>query len=539
MVEVNEQRIPHIQANLNTDEQSIFYGGYEGTNGLCEQYATLSQMMHCTAAYFCPDSKYYKDASIMDMIKGFINFYFNTVREDGTGDCLITDFHTPSSFEGINVARTYKIFKKYGQTEEEKTVMNEIYRLMEILGEGLLNSGHRTPNHRWMISASAALIYNITERKELLELAKRYLNEGIDIDEYGEFTERSPGMYNEVNDNALFELARELKRVDLYEHIKVNMDLLFKYIEPDGTIFTQNSARKDKGENDPGMSFFPTRYFYIYLQGAYFLKDGRYATFAHRIMTDAIKNGRPLPDDLWIYMLYDGLRDFEPELEEIETNYEMYNPSSSIYRKVEDDFSVSIIGNNANFLFIQKGDLKCYARLCASFFMKAQFKPENLEKENDELILKFSAEDNYKKAFDQKPPTSIWREMNHDERAVCNHQKLTITARIKVVGKGVNINVKTDGTDRVPFKAEFIVNGNSAVSGEFFDVKGTPGESIIAHRGMVHVKKGKDIMNIGPAFKAHKYTTDMRGSVPASSKGFTIYFTDFTNLNREIKIRCK
>ncbi|MBN2557933.1 MAG: hypothetical protein JXB33_04155 [Clostridia bacterium] len=538
IVEVNEERIPHIMANLYEDRDSIFYGGYRDGNGLAEQYATLSQAMHCAAAYFCEDSRYYKDKAVMELIKGFIRFYFNTVRENGTGDCLISDFYTPSSFEGINVAHTYRIFCKYAKTEEEREVGKSIYRLLEVLGTGLLNGGHRTPNHRWMIAASAANIYNITGNSELRDLALRYLDEGIDIDEYGEFTERSPGMYNEVNDNALFELARELKMDNLYEHLKANMDLLFKYMEPDGTIFTQNSARKDKGENDPGMGFYPTRYFYIYLQGAYFMKDPAYAAFAHQIMEQTIKYGRAVPDVLWLYMVYDGLKEFEPEIGIIERDYEMYNPVSSIYRKVFDDFSVSVIGNNANFLFVQKGDLKCYARLCASFFMLAQFKPEKIEKNGDVLSMSFSAEDMYWKAFDEKPPTSDWKKMDHSQRGTCNPQKLTITAEIKIEGKSVDIGIRTEGTDRVPFKAEFVVTGGSDINGELFDVRGVPGQGIIPHQGMVRARLGKDTMLIGPAFMNHTYTSNMRGSVPQSGRGYTIYFTDYTNVDRNIRIIC-
>lgn len=536
IVEVNEERIPFLKANLYDDETHIFYGGYKDANGLSEQYATLSQAMHCTSGYFCKDSKYYRDESVMDLINGYLDFYLNTVRENGTGDCLISDFYTPSSFEGINVARTYRMFEKYAKTFRENETKEKIYRLMEILGNGLINGGHRTPNHRWMMAASAANIYNITGNEKLRELAERYLDEGIDIDEYGEFTERSPGMYNEVNDNALFELARELKRDDLYAHLKANMDLFFNYIEPDGTIFTQNSARKDKGENDPGMAFYPTRYFYIYLQGAYFMKDKKYAAFAHQVMEQTIKYGRAVPDVLWLYMVYDELQEYEPEIGELKHEYEMYNPVSSIYRKVEDDFSISIIGNNANFLFMQKGDLKCYARLCASFFMLAQFKPNKVVKDGDELVLKFSAEDKYWKAFEVKPSTSVWKEMDHSARKTCNPQKLTITVRIKVTGKTIDMNIKTEGTDRVPFKAEFVVTGGSDITGEFFTLKGVPGQSIIPHQGMVDVKYKKDKISIGPAFKEHTYTTNMRGSVSKSSRGFTIYFTDSTNLDRNIKI---
>lgn len=538
LVEANEARIPLLKANIYDDEDSIFFGGFKNGNGLAEQYATLSQAMHCASGYFCRDSRYYKDESVLDLINGYLDFYLRTVRENGTGDCLISDFFTPSSFEGINVARTYKMFDKHSETDSELATKEKIYKALDIMGNGLINGGHRTPNHRWMMAASAANIYNITGNEKLKELAERYLDEGIDIDEYGEFTERSPGMYNEVNDRALFELAREMGRDDLYDHLRANMDLLFKYIEPDGTIFTQNSARKDKGETDPGMAWYPSVYFNIYLQGAYFLGDGRYAAFAKQIMEQVLREGRAVPDVLWLYMLYEELKDFEPEIGELDANYEMYNPVSSIYRKVEDDFSVSVIGNNANFLFIQKGEIKCYARLCASFFMLAQFKPEKVQKAGDDLILTFSAEDKYWKAFEQKPPSSVWKDMDHASRKTCNHQKLTITARVRITGKNVNLNIRTEGTDRVPFKAEFVVTGGSDVYNEYFTAMGVPGQYILPHTGMVNVKYKKDKLSIGPAFKEHTYTTNMRGSVPKSGRGFTIYFTDYTNLNRDIDIIC-
>ena len=170
--------------------------------------------------------------------------------------------------------------------------------------------------------------------------------------------------------------------------------------------------------------------------------------------------------------------------------------------------------------------------------MLAQFKPEKLIKDEDKLILTFSAEDMYWKPFEEKPPTSVWKEMDHSIRKTCNHQKLTITATIRINGKNIDMNVRTEGTDRVPFKVEFIVTSGSEVTGEFFTVAGLPGQYIQPHQGMVRVKYKKDTVEIGPAFKQHTYTTNMRGSVPPSSKGFTIYFTDYTNLDRDIRINC-
>jgi len=539
IIEANEQRIPNVMANSYKDENSVFNGGYKDGNGLAEQYAAVSQMMHLSAAYFCEDNKYFKDKEVFKTINGYISFYFNTVRPNGTGDCLISDFFTPSSFEGINVARAYRIFEQYAKTEEEKNTQKQIYKILEKMGEGFINGGHRTPNHRWMISAAASMIANITGKKQLRELALKYLDEGIDIDEYGEFTERSPGMYNEVNDNALFVMARELQLPYLYEHIKANMNLLFKYMEPDGTIFTQNSARKDKGENEPSMGFYPTRYFYIYLQGAYVLKDNKYAAFAYQIMEQTIKYQRAVPDVLWLYMVNKQLKTYEPEIGQLNKNYEMYNPISSIYRKVEDDFSVSIIGNNSNFLFIQKGDLKLYMRLCASFFMKAQFKPEKVEKNGDTITLKFSVNDMYWKPFETKQNTSVWKEMDHSKRKTCNKRYLNFLVNINIVDKTVKLNVKVDGTDRVPFKAEFIVTAGSLIENENFTIKAQAGQDVILNKGYARVRYKKDTMLIGPGFKQHIYTTNMRGSVGKSSKGYTIYFTDYTEIDKNIEIICK
>lgn len=539
VIEANEDRIPIAMVNINQDKDSVFYKGHIDGYGLAEQYAAVSQMMHLTAGYYCEQNKFYKDKQVLETIKGYIQFYFNTVRPDGSGDCLISDFFTPSSFDCINVVRAYRVMIKHAKTTEEKDVYKQVYKIIDTMGNGFMSSGHRTPNHRWMIAAASSMVYNVTKREELKKLALKYLDEGIDIDEYGEFTERSPGMYNEVNDRALFILAEELNLPYLYDHLQANMDLLFKYIEPDGTIFTQNSARKDKGESDPSMGFYPTRYFAIYLLGAYVLKEDKYAAFAHQVMEQTIRYNRAVPDVLWLYMLEDKLQTFEPKIGKLQSNYEMYNPISSIYRKTHDDFSVSIIGNNANFLFVQKGELKVYVRLCASFFMLAQFKPEKITKNGNMISMEFSAEDRYWKPFEEKQPTSVWKDMDHSLRKTCNVQRLTFLVDVTIIDTTVNLDIKVKGTDRVPFKAEFVVTSGSIIEGEHFSVRGNAGQDIIPHLGYVTVKYKKDTMKIGPAFKKHMYTNTMRGSVQKSTKGYTIYFTEYTEIDKKISIICE
>ena len=90
------------------------------------------------------------------------------------------------------------------------------------------------------------MAFNITGEGFFRDAANTYLREGIDCDENGEFTERSSGIYNATNDHALIILSQETGRVDFLEYVKRNLDMMFTYIEPDGTVFTANSTRQDK-----------------------------------------------------------------------------------------------------------------------------------------------------------------------------------------------------------------------------------------------------------------------------------------------------
>lgn len=53
---------------------------------------------------------------------------------------------------------------------------------------------------------------------------------------------------------------------------------------------------------------------------------------------------------------------------------------------------------------------------------------------------------------------------------------------------------------------------------------------------MIDVNLGLDRMKIGPAFMQHGYDSVMRGSVGQDENGFTVYFTEYTNIDKTIEI---
>ncbi|MFO7637100.1 MAG: hypothetical protein R6W96_07310 [Clostridia bacterium] len=503
-------------------------------DGMMHPGASAGSLLSFSASYYCPDSRFHRDKDVLAAMGNALDHCFKVIRPDGTFDLLISNFHSApdTGFIMHNLARAYRIMEKAGESREEQIVRERLYELIRISAAGLCNGGFHTPNHRWVVAAGLSMAHNITKEEYLREMALRYLSEGIDIDEYGEYTERSTGIYNYVNDNALLILAEEMERPEYLGYVARNLDMMLTYVEPDGSVFTQNSVRVDKGEGDTGKSFYPSHYYHLYLQAGALLDNRAYLGFADRIHRNNPQG------DLWAYMIYGDLKELDTEPGQVPDSYEVFYPSSHILRKREGDLSLTILGGGSpNFLFLQKGRLRCYVRICASFFAVAQFKPVEITPVDGGYRMSDIARGSYRLPFDNPPPTSVWADMDHAGRKTVNHVALEYTVDVRPETDGVSLRVRTGGCDRVPLKVEFCFTGNSLVTGEDFHVNGTPGESLILGKGNVTVSLGTDRMILGPGFKTHHYAADMRGSLPKSSSDYTVYFTEYSNIDKTIRIR--
>lgn len=112
----------------------------------------------------------------------------------------------------------------------------------------MLTGGCHTPNHRWVLTAALAQLYDIFKRPELLERADEWLAEGLDITADGEWTERSNGIYNAVSNVALYHTARVLNRPELLDSVRLNLRMMVYLIHPSGEVVTDYSGRQDFGQ---------------------------------------------------------------------------------------------------------------------------------------------------------------------------------------------------------------------------------------------------------------------------------------------------
>ena len=529
IVKGNEAAIAYYLGIFNPDER-IMYCSY----GYPEYAINCVPIEIMTSGYYCFDSAYYNNENLLYVMNCLIDYLYTAHRPDYTVDNRISDYCCGPILLSIYLVRAYKIMEKYAKTKEQIDLKKRLRKYLEWPALGICNGGTITPNHRWMAVSSALFLYTVVKMEKLKELAYAYLNEGVDIDEFGEYTERSP-MYNNHCNNAFIIIAEETKDDSYLEYVQKNLELMFNYIEPDFTMFTQNSNRKDKQEGDVSSSFYPYSFYFSYLYMGYIKKDARFAKMANDIFNNMVSMTGTGPNMLWIYYQYPKLMEYEPKMEDYPTSFNIFH--KDIVRRRNDDFSVTLLTRSPNFLFIQKGNLRCFVRICASFFMEAQFVPKAIEKiGEDKYYVTMTGVGKYHGPLPEKPATTVWKELDHSTRPEINRVHLTYNITVSLQDSKVSLDIKTEGMDQVPYKVEFCFTAPCTVknNGEVF--QGLAGNHMAFEKGDIDISKDDNVLRITNTHNSHVYHDVMRGSVPKSANSFTIYYTGFTNIDKGIEI---
>ncbi len=514
-------------------------GIYSSQEGLVHPAHAGGALLSVTSVYACRDSTLFASEDLLERMKLLVDYLERIQRPDGTFDLLASNFYSSpdTGFVMHNLGSVWDILQRYGDEKSIRALQPPLYRVIERAVEGMVGGGFHTPNHRWVLAAALMVAYRITGNEACRNEAQAYLAEGIDIDENGEFTERSAGIYNVVNDTSLFMLSDELERPDLADAARRNLEMMFAYLEPDGSIFTWNSRRQDKGEGGAGEKFYPGRYYDLYARAALQFRDPKLAWMADSIVKSTIEP----PGSLASFLLTSGLRNATLQAEPPGFNFDRHFTGSNIVRIRRGELSITILAGSSSFLFVQLGGLRCRMKLCASFFAVAQFVADRLEKTGDRYRLRFTTSADYRLPFDTPPGSARWDEMDHSTRRRVKELTLEFTVDIVEVERGIELAISVTGCDRVPFKAEMLFTAGAVITGAGFTLAGREGTGITAgslseEGSFVDVRLGSEALTVGPAFARHRYTSTMRGSDPPGDDEATLYFTDYTPVNRTIRI---
>lgn len=487
-------------------------------------------------AYVTPDSAWYLNERVYAAMTRLLTYMEAHQRPDGCFDLSPCNFASPpdTAFMINSVLNGWWLLAKCN-VPEARVIEKRLYPIIDSASRGIAKGGFHTPNHRWAIASCLLNCEKITGNAALGDRARQYLNEGLDINSYGEFAERSAGNYNQVNDDQMIRLYIATGDKSYLEAAAKNLTMMYAYLDPDGSVFTNNSTRQDMGKK-----VYADTYYILYLLAGYFLGREDLGRMAGFIKRDCVRRGTVPPGIEWLLLYpemegYGEEESFTPPVEHIDALF----PESNIARIREGNWSCSLLNGKPNFLYFQNGSFPVYVTIYSNVCDKRNFLSDNLEKTDTGYIMKGTAESWYYLPFEEKPITSDWWQMDNEHtRQKIRTEALSTTVTIEKKEDGIDLTVKADGLTEVPFRMEFAFLPGGYVRTEHFLQRTTPGSVVNVLDGTVEAggPNGETIVIEG-AFGAHNVEARMGGAYPLSENHYTVMFTAYTPVERTIRIR--
>ncbi len=535
-----EYRTKQFMGSQVSDPASLQYGGIKGD--IWEAKPTIYALASALAVYFHRDSCFYKNEQLYAAVNLALDFIGRTQREDGSFDYPSCNFKSAAdtSFCFKRLIAAYRLLVKYGDSSDEAIrVLKEKYlTIMHKALDAIREGGFHTPNHRWGIAAALLQGSNLFAAEEefaagLKARADQYLAEGIDGDEDGEYAERSTGNYNAVVNNAMMAMYQETGDEAFLGYVERNLSMMLTYMDPDDTIFTQNSTRQDQGKLE-----YADKYFYQYL---YMCSRENYPAFdgaAHKIIKDNMERGDLAPDCLHIVMNHDEMMGYHFKEYGFLEEYRKFFRHAGVLRVRKPSYTYTVLNGKSAFLYFKsRGTMLC-VKIGESCCDIRNFIPQTIEELPDGCRLEAEAESWYYLPFKDKQDTSDWWKMDQTKREKLVSSRLKTTLEIREKDQGLELHLKAEGLDRLPLRLEICIPAGVALEHPAFALEAAAGESMILKDGYLEIHDGAVTMEIGPGFGEHSFKGHYSGE-EINSAGYTVYANGYTPLEKHFSLMVK
>lgn len=537
-----------VLRHLNRDPDSDYFGlsNFVYAFGQFTPESIVATAKEVLFAYYCKGTKFYMNSEILKTVLEMVRFFDKRyVHDDGSIDLQSTNIHCPNT-TGFCVSDTlskmaYVVRELSSHTQIEDEVYEQLLSTLRKNNEALKHLGFHTPNHRWAITSALCACYNLLGDEESLEVMNKFLSEGIDCSEEGEWTERSTGCYNLICDRQYLHLYFQTKDRKFLDPVVRNLKLMFSLTESDDSVCTMSSTRIDNGTKIDILY-----YYYLFYGAAIFSRDSELAWYADYLLTkiEALEKLKmPVvtdrsPLEFWYLMM--------PDLGEIEESIVTVKPDlhKSVFlstgmarhyydNRYNDCLTVLTTWHQDFLKFHFSDNLEVRCRFAAAFFGDEHsiFRPGKLEKNKDgSYVLTSQDRAGYKSTFDTPPETSNWWKMDHSKRKEINVRELNRSVVVTPVKNGFTIDCTAEGDDDIPLKFEFVLNPGGLYENDSSMLYADKGIYTIQLNGTGRITcPGRpEILIKGSGIK-DSYGRDMRGSGQYDSESFTVCFFGRSN----------
>ncbi len=528
LVKRNDTGLERVLKLQISDISSPNFGGVQDAFDIVNPHSTSGLIQSGAMAISSPSSAHYQSAPVLDRMRLAVLYLLKIQHSDGTIDLLSTNFHsTPDTgFLVKRLTMSYVLIER-SQAAEAQTVLIPLKKFLLNAGEALIVGGVHTPNHRWVVSAALTKLNGLWPDTRYVDRVNEWLAENIDIDSDGQYNEKSTFIYSSLTDRVLITIAAGLNKPELLENVRKNLNMTLYYVHPNGEIVTDASGRQDKAvigtlEN----------YYYPYRYLAMLDKNPQYAAMCKLIEETA---GNKIGGFLDYYLTDSTLWEPLPPASALPLNYVKAFPHSGLVRIRRNRRDATIIAQNPVWCTFMKGNAVLQGiRFASSFFGKGQFQTEKVNVNGAVYELTQKLDGPYWQPYPKNgiAPDGDWEKMPKANRPQSEIQHLETHINIKETSDGIQIEVTTNGTERVPAALELIFRTGGELKG-VTKVEGTK-DSWLLKEGTGSYTVGTDTITFGPGLALHKNIA-LRGAVPPMDSP-TVFLTGFTPFKHTIRL---
>ncbi|MDX1983318.1 MAG: hypothetical protein SFV51_23810 [Bryobacteraceae bacterium] len=521
----HDKSVEHLLKLQVTDPASSERGGIPDANDLYHPGSASGLVDAFNAAFHHPMSKFHKSPLMLERLRLSMDYFARSLSPDGNIDNPITNFNSPAdtAFAVQNLAMAANIARKRSTPE----VLAAITPTLKKAAGGLAKGGIHTPNHRWVLCAALAQVNEVMPDTSYLRRIGQWLAEGIDIDEDGQYDERSIIGYNIITNRAFVLMAEKLKRPELLDPVRRNLDSALYLTHPGDEMVTEVSHRQDRNQRGLiGLYWFPMHYMAWRDRNPVFASIARKYAATHA--------------GLSLLMEFPQLLEPLPQGEPIPSDYEKHFKAMDVIRIRRGLTSATImLRGDSRFFMLRRGDAVISAvRFASAFFGKGQFIPRQWSRPaGGGYLLKHSLTGPYYQPLD--PPHRVrageWNEMR-PERARTEVCFLEQSATIAETPKGFRLRLQSYGTDKVPVAVEVNVRGKEKLVMDGLTAARDGADAFQLSSGQAVIRAGSDVIRLGPGLRRNAYT-QVRGA-EARMPGGAVYLTGYTPFDHTIEFEC-
>ncbi|WP_369070633.1 hypothetical protein [Kineococcus terrestris] len=265
--------------------------------GLWQNRALARSLRRLVAVHADPGAARYRDRALLPHLDALVAALRATQHADGLWSQ--GNLHTPpdSAFVVNDLCKVLALLEADADPAAAG-VREGVRTLLRAVGPALAAGGVHTPNHRWEICSALARLDALLPDPAHARRIGEWLAEGIDVDEDGQYSERSVIYTFVVVNPALQVLARLTGRTQLLATVRRSLDAQLLLLEDDGTVETVHSRRQDqKGRQDVAEGVL------VWREAALADRDGRCAAVVRRIDERTDDLARSFDGDAWADVL--------------------------------------------------------------------------------------------------------------------------------------------------------------------------------------------------------------------------------------------